>query len=540
MGKFLFFLFFLFKLGLWSQSPNDPLSIDSLRGLLFYDPSRQKPARDCFTGIALDMNVPNEKRFIKIMTNFLEKPFTQETIYILKKEIVSFYQEEGYPIVGVFMPEGQSFSCDTVQILILVGRIGAVQSEGANYFSNEKIGAMFRTKRGEPIRSETVNEDLQWMNLNPFRTTTLVYKPGKEIGETDATLTTKDRFPLRVYGGYENTGNPLTGTPRLLAGFNVGNLFGQDQELNYLFVTEPHPKNWYAHLAGYMIPLPWRDQFRVSGSYTLTRPTDLPDIGLRGSGWQVNGRYSSFFSYSQFECTAFAGYEFKRTNNFLTFGVDTLLDDLIDVSQFVLGLDANATYQFGATVLGLKLYLSPGNMTRFNESNRFQTQRKGAKSNYIFGELTIDQLLQLPWQLTWALNSTFQGASAKLLPSEAFVLGGYYTVRGYDEFASLSDFGILLKNEIRSPAVKLPTFRSKKHEIQFLGFWDFGLSVRDDHQVVDNQSTILSSIGPALRYQFDERLFIRLDWGVQLSHINNLQTNSGRRSRLHSGVQLSF
>lgn len=527
-----FLLFFCF--GIANASP----LIECLKGISFYDPSSQTFSKKCPSGIELDMNIPDEQEFIERMECFLGKPFSKEEVPFLKQEIVSFYQDKGYPVVGAFIPEGQSFSSGSLRVLILVGRLGNVSAKGAKYFCNETIASMFRMKEGALIEEEMVNEDLLWMNLNPFRTTTLVYKPGEKLGETDVVLMTKDRFPLRVYGGYENTGNPLTGTARFLAGFNWGNAFWVGHELNYLFVTETKPKNWYAHVAGYIIPLPWRDQLRFSGSYTFTEPSK--EVGLKGKGWQLSGRYSTLFTSAIFDFTAYLGYEFKRTNNFVGFGFRKETDDSIDISQFVFGIDANRKYQRGSTLVGIKLYRSPGNMTGYNKTKRFREQREGAKSTYTYGVFNIDQVLQLPYKMSWALNSLFQASSAKLLPSEAFVLGGYYTVRGYDEFESLSDNGILLKNEIRSPALNLPTFQKKQHEIQFLAFLDFGVSVRDDPDVIDNYASILSSLGPALRYQFDDRLFVRIDWGYQLSHVNNLQTHSGRDSRLHIGAQLSF
>lgn len=519
----------------------DSYNIELLKGLRFYADPKETLLENCFSGIQLDLAVPKDKKFLEKMECFLGKPFTDETATTLKKEIISYYQGSGYPIVGVFIPSGQTFSCETVQVLILVARLGEVKAEGAKYFSNEKILCQFRLKPGDPIYAETVNEDLQFVNLNPYRRTTLVYEPGKEIGETDILLTTKDRFPLRIYGGYENTGNPLTGTPRLMGGINFGNLFGLDQEINYLFVTETNPQNWYAHIGSYVIPFPWRDQLRLYGSYTFSKPSaGGVDAKLKGKGWQVNGRYSTFFTYSDIDFTAYLGYEFKRTNNFLTFGVLPQFNEFIDISQFVLGIDGSVTYERGSTLFGVKFFLSPGNMTAYNKTSLFRAQREGAKSNYVYGVANIDQLLSLPYNFTFAMNSLFQASSTKLLPSEGFVLGGYYTVRGYDEYDSLSDHGILLKNEIRSPAISLPTFRKKQHELQFLTFWDFGVSISDDQQVIDNHASILSSVGPGLRYQFDNKLLVRIDWGVQLSHVNNLQTDSGRKTRLHSGVQLSF
>ena len=54
---------------------------------------------------------------------------------------------------------------------------------------------------------------------------------------TDLMLRTQDRFPLRVYAGYEDSGNQFTGDDRIITGFNYGDLFHLGQQLSYQFTS---------------------------------------------------------------------------------------------------------------------------------------------------------------------------------------------------------------------------------------------------------------------------------------------------------------
>src|SRR5260370_37782724 len=100
--------------------------------------------------------------------------------------------------------------------------------------------------------------DLNWLNSNPFREVSLLYTPGKSAGTTDVILQTKDRFPLRVYAGYEDSGNPPLGRERWLAGFNWGNAFWADHQLSYQFTTSSDVASMRAYSLTYTAPLPSR------------------------------------------------------------------------------------------------------------------------------------------------------------------------------------------------------------------------------------------------------------------------------------------
>ena len=85
--------------------------------------------------------------------------------------------------------------------------------------------------------ADELTSDLNWINRNPFLQSNILMAPGGAPGTTDLMLRTQDRFPLRVYAGFENSGNQFTGDERILTGFNYGNLFGLGQQLSYQFTS---------------------------------------------------------------------------------------------------------------------------------------------------------------------------------------------------------------------------------------------------------------------------------------------------------------
>lgn len=534
---------FLFTLNFAVAKEKKSQPIYELRGILIrggdgYIPKIEQLRK---SGITFkDLLVPDESALYLEMEKYLSHPVSMDLLDSMKQTIVHHYQSHGYPIVGVVIPE-QDVTDGYLVIEVIIGRLGTVHGEGAKYFSNEKIAAMIRTQPNEYIRSSRMAEDLDWINDNPFRSTQLIYEPGSEPGQTNVSLVTKDRFPLKPYAGYQNTGNIIAGRSRYYAGIDWGNAWGIGHRINYQWSTADPINNWYAHCGNYIAPLPWRNFLELFGAYVSSKPPEGDDTDLNGDSWQVITRYIiPFRTFEIMKNNVSISYEFKRTNNFLSFATDQIFDDSIDVSQFVIGYGFDLNYRRGMTSFEVSLYLSPGGMTAFNKDRNFAQERTGATSNYIYGKLRLDQVLNLPNNFSWVLNTLFQQASGKLLPSEEISLGGFTTVRGYDENEVIGDNGILIKNELRSPSLLMLKSKKIPHTMQFLIFVDFGYTYDADQSILNQENEVLASIGPGVRYAFGDYLSIRFDYGWQLDSIMRKVDESHRHSMGHFGLHCSY
>lgn len=534
---------FLFTLNFAVAKEKKSQPIYELRGILIrggdgYIPKIEQLRK---SGITFkDLLVPDESALYLEMEKYLSHPVSMDLLDSMKQTIVHHYQSNGYPIVGVVIPE-QDVTDGYLVIEVIIGRLGTVHGEGAKYFSNEKIAAMIRTQPNEYIRSSRMAEDLDWINDNPFRSTQLIYEPGSEPGQTNVSLVTKDRFPLKPYAGYQNTGNIIAGRSRYYAGIDWGNAWGIGHRINYQWSTADPINNWYAHCGNYIAPLPWRNFLELFGAYVSSKPPEGDDTDLNGDSWQVITRYIiPFRTFEIMKNNVSISYEFKRTNNFLSFATDQIFDDSIDVSQFVIGYGFDLNYRRGMTSFEVSLYLSPGGMTAFNKDRNFAQERTGATSNYIYGKLRLDQVLNLPNNFSWVLNTLFQQASGKLLPSEEISLGGFATVRGYDENEVIGDNGILIKNELRSPSLLMLKSKKIPHMIQFLIFVDFGYTYDADQSILNKENEVLASIGPGVRYAFGDYVSIRFDYGWQLDSIMRKVDESQRHSMGHFGLHCSY
>lgn len=518
------------------------VQVQELKGLIFLrDPAQVKAGG--VSGIrgvqAPEIALLQGADFGRRMQGFLGKPVSMKSINELIRSVILFHATHDRPYVNVLLPE-QDITSGVLQVLVVEGRVDTVEVTGAKWFRPLAYRQRIRLREGDPIVASTLRGDIEYLNQNAFRSVDVLMAPGREPGTTRLTVQARDRFPLRVYTGVENTGYKSTGEERYLAGFNWGNVFGLDHQFNYQFTTNDDYDGFHAHSGTYIAPLPWRHTLTVFGVIAETRPDFSEDFASKGESSQVSFRYSiPLRELATYSHEIVAGYDFKSTNNNLQFGGDQVFDNTAHVSQFSLGYHAAWPDRFGRTTAALDLIASPGDMTDHNDGESFATIRPGADPSYCYARLGVERLTRLPRDFTLVSRFTGQLTSAALLPTEQLSVGGYSTVRGYRESAANADHGFIMSHELRTPSLPLLRWAGVakvEDSLQLLAFWDLGLAKLKDAAPGEESSVMLSSIGLGARYAINPYFALRADYGWQLSEVEG-DSDAGR---FHFGVVVSF
>lgn len=531
----------------------DSVVTADLKGLLFVPAGSdvRRGGSDRRGVAAAGLDIPDDPAFRAALASRLGRPLTLDGLNDIVRTTVLWFREHDRPLVDVVVPE-QDVTSGTVQIVVVEFRVGAVAAEGNRWFSDDLLTSQIRTRPGERVRASTMLEDIDWLNRNPFRHTDLVYQRGAEPGTTDVVLRTADRFPVRVFGGYENTGTAATGRDRLFAGFNWGNAFWADQQISYQISASPDlldrglrgpggdPRS-VTHAGSWFVPLPWRHTLTVFGSYTETHPDLGSGFDQTGRSSQISARYAvPLPNLGTIRHELQGGVDWKRSNNNLDFGGSSVFRSSTDIAQAVLAYSASRPDESGATALNASLFHSPGGIGDRNSDRVFRTSRAGADARYSYARLGVDRLTRLPADLSWLVRGQAQLSSGNLLPSEQLSLGGNASVRGYAESEVLGDQGLLLSTELRSPETSLARLfgeRDLGDSLQGLVFADYGVASQRHRQAGDDRHTVVLGVGPGLRYSLPPYVTLKLDWGFQLR-----QTNMGenRFGRPHLGLSIAY
>jgi hemolysin activation/secretion protein len=485
--------------------------------------------------------------FRQTVEPFIGRLLTENAVRDLEDTIILYCRVRGKILVDMILP-GQNISEGILQLWFLEGQVGkiTVNNEGRKWFSDNLIRRNVRLKPGDSIDSNKLTQDLNWLNNNPFREVDVAFKPGDKLGYTDVELRVDDRFPVRPYIGYEDSGTRFTGEERLLGGFNWGNVFGLDQQLNYQYSTDINFDLVQAQSGSYIIPLPWRHTITLYGSYVDGKALFSPGSANTTANvhtWQSSIRYAvPLPNVGPYEHGFDAGFDFSRGNNNLLAGGNTVLQNAnTDIAQFVAGYNGALPDPWGRTIFGSEFYYSPGGLTDDNTDAAFNQLRTGAMANYFYARANLERMTKLPWNCLWIVRVWGQFANARLHPDDELSLGGYNTVRGYDERVISGDEGLVVENELRSP----PLFPSRMvgvpqvgDGLQFLGFFDYAFERQEVVLPADgtDPNKTLYSVGLGLRYTIRKNLAVRFDYGFPLTE----KSLNERSSRGHVGVLLSF
>lgn len=515
--------------------------IPALRGVVFVARSEDVLKSATATGIRTT-GVPllDANAFRTRIAPYLGKPVSFRTLKELERLTILFYREQDRPLVDVSLPE-QDIVGGTVQLLVREGTLGEVRVEGNRWFDGRRIREAVRLQPGAPVRVRPLLEDVEYLERNPFRQVTPVLAPGQTPGSTDLVLKVADRLPVRVFAGYEDSGTTSLGRERFLAGINWGNGFGLEHELGYQFMADTAVNRYKAHSAYWRIPLPWRHQIALSGSYAETKGNVNQDFSSLGTSWQISGRYvAPLPQLGRYRQEFQAGFDLKSSDNDLLFGGTNVHSTSADVTQLVFRYSGGLPDTLGVTGLAVELFWGPGRITDGQSSARYQAQRAGADPQYAYATLHLERNWLLPSGFSLLNRLSGQVASGNLLPSEMFGIGGAASVRGYDEHWANGDQAFLASIELRTPAwslgrcAKMPRFENR---LQLLAFIDYGYSELYDPQPQERSNQELTSIGLGFRYQLGPHLDARFDYAWRLETVGTAHWGEGRP---HVSIVASF
>ena len=492
--------------------------------------------------------------FSFLLETFIGERVTEANIRNIQREIIIYYRSHRRSVVDVVVPEQTSIGAGVLQIFVMEGSLGKVEVEGNRWTSEELIAKNLHLEEGAAINTGQLLEDINWLNRNPGRQISPSLRPGASVGSSDVVLQVEESRPFRVFAGVENTGPRFTGSERFFVGGNWFNAFGADHRMSYQFTSDVELQYLKAHSASYEIPLPWRHTVSVYGGYSDAE-SDFPGAlapTQDATSWQASLRYNiPLPKIRSYRHSLSLGFDFKTFNNDLIFlgipGTGGTTD--VDIAQFAAQYQGSMPDQYGATSGGISGYYSPGDLLGGNNDDvSFAGARAASEADYMYTRTSMERQTKLPFQMSWVIRAQGQYAGGNLQSSEQLGLGGYATVRGYDEREGNGDIGYIVSNEIHSPTFSPASLISENatDRLYFLGFYDYG-EVRPVSipSVTAGQDPVITmdSVGLGFRYAVGRNFTLRFDYGWQLRDSGVLTGLFGQRknsSRGHVGATVSF
>ena len=519
--------------------------VDALRGLVLFDDAEELQESTKQAGVNTDkLEFPARSKLAETLSAYLGSPLTLNLLDKINREIVAFGRAHDRPVVDAFAPQGQDISNGVVQIVVVAARRGEIRVEGLEGGAAQRIAEQSRLLRGDVISALALRQELDWLNQNPFRSVDIILERGAEFGETDIVYAVATRRLYRLYGGVEDSGSRISGKERWFSGINWGDVFGLGHQASYQFTSSFDLEQVNAHSFSYLIPLDWRHRFEISAVHVESSP-DVTASGfeLQGTAWELGFRYSiPLASFSNGSHEFELGYDFKAADNDLEFGAIRVSDTQTSISQFLASYRFSFSDRFGNNTGRIRLVVSPGDMTSDNSDASFSASRFAASSDYAYFEGRFSRVTPLtrwlPFGASLFSELVMQYANENLLASEQLAVGGYRSVRGYDDFEVTGEIGLYARNELRGAAIPLLNALRPAIVDQLLPliFTDYGVA-KSKNRLPGEPIAHLWSAGLGFRYQVASFLNFRFDYGWQLKDIPTSQAGAGR---MHAALMLSY
>ena len=492
--------------------------------------------------VRIDSNLSDSTHELekKLIDQFSDQAINRATLQAIKKEIIRYYNEQHQYAVIVEIPE-QEVTSGEVVFSVAPAHIHEIVYKGNKWYSEKRVQKRLKVSPGDAIDENRLLNDVAWMNENPFHYTTVTLSPGPTKGSSDLEINTNDRFPLRVYTGANNTGLESTGTNRIYGGFVWGDAFFVDDLLTYQFTANSNIRRYYAHFASYLSLLPWKHKLSVYGGYAKIHPK-ITDFRNKGKDAQGSMRYKIPFKplYTSFNDEFVFGLDYKYiTSNLFFVGETTpperVVNPQVNVSQAMLGYEFEYTLPHHQTTFHIELFGSFAKWLPHQSIAAYSELRAHAKPRYVYSTVALGYIYT--FSNKYALSGLFRAQATPnvLIPSQQFSLGGFNTVRGYEENVFISDNGVLANFEVRTRPFTL--IKRWNDDLTFIAFMDYGWGY--NYRAFDGikSAAILWGVGPGFRYNIGPYLRVRVDYGFKLHHVSFDDKNAGV---LHAGATLSY
>ena len=520
---------------------DDRILVPSLDAIIVVDRAEKIDTSeriDDLSGVSYDFDSPDTLVHCQCIRRILDaqigQPITLRQLNKMARDIILEYRRCKLPIVDVIIPE-QRITTGTLYIVVVESCIGSVKIQSGCFHDCQDLAKWIEcTRVGNRIYEPNIESDLFWLNQSPFYRTNVDFQKGSQPGTTDVIYKVRDIRPIRGYIGIDDSGVQTLNYGRFFAGAQVANLAGRGGVLGYQYTSDEDFRLLQAHSASYLQSINRDWAFQTFGSYAMVRPMMSFGLSQTGESYQLGTTLKRhlIFDRAQQRNINF-GYDFKSTNNALEFDQTRISQSNADLFQLRLGIDDYIRYDIDQyRVMRFDTFTGPGgSLTGANSTAAFNTIRPGTGPDYFYARAYLESANLIGDNWLMATRLTGQAASRRLLFSETLGLGGFDTVRGFDQRSFNADDGVIANFEL-GPRTYRWGCQHNPQVCRAYSFIDMGNGYVRNARPGENAYAFIISTGVGARYQMSDRLIARFDLGTAIRDDENFD----RSTRAHFGL----
>lgn len=499
-----------------SPLPETPLQINPFRIPSGVDPQQDlsaiiTPKHFNFRG----NTVFTEEQLQAVVAEYLGQPITMANLFQIEQKLTALYVDQGYINSGAIIANTRKATDPTnaeITIQIIEGRISEIEITGAKRLE-KYIKAKFKPNTQKVLREQDIQEAFRWLQVDPLiKGINAQLKPGPVAGQAVLALSVEPANPFEVEVFANNNRAPSVGTFERGATAAYRNVTGLGDTFSVTYRNSPG-----SNILGgsYTVPINIQDgTVGMSFIYGTNNITEKPfdQIDLKTNAIQYE------FSFQQPILRKISGENIQKFTLGVTLSRLETNESLLGIS-FPITEGADDEGRTNSTVLRLSQEWANRDRndaiilrSQFNLGLPIATRNSDRFGNGSFLSLQGQALWAHQFnQLIWVNRAGVQFTDGPVIPSEQFSIGGVSTVRGYRQDGVTRDSGMFLSSEIR-----VPILSGSAGTLQVVPFVDLGHAFNREQRFIPEESQTLASVGLGLQYDLDNRLAVRLDYGIPL------------------------
>ena len=477
--------------------------------------------------------VLQEPAVATLVEPYIGVPLTPQVSELVAATLRTWLQQHGHSFITVYVPP-QDVTDGILHIVVQRAKLdGALQIEGANYFSEASYRAAVPLAAGSEIDAAVVQAGVDRLNRGGYRRVVVAAEPGATSGTTKLVLRTLETRPWTLSAGYNNTGTALTDEDRVTAGVVWGNAFDRGDTLGYSFSADPALEHSLSHSANYGTIFKSGHSLTAFGSYSTIESALPAPLTQDGKSWQTGLRYTVPLAKTAggWERALNFAADFKYADNNLEFAAIPVTNNVTHIAQLGATFSSSHRTPTQGLAWSASLYASPGGLTSANDNEAFERSRFGAKAAYVYGRIEGQYSRALPAGFSLSTTASLQLASGPLLGTEQVNGAGSAGVRGYRESSAFSDEGVLVNTELHLPAFSPFKGRGQADVLAFIdaaALWDLGSGAT---------SAELASSGIGVNYRLGRGFTLSAAYGWQWKEIPDLADQGAGHGHISASVR---
>ncbi len=476
--------------------------------------------------------------------------------------VLSLYQKKNYAGIYVYLPkdiytEGQGLKDDILLIEVLEIPVDKVNTRYYNATDQNEVQKTYLhpgivknwspVKDGQVINEKKLDDYVNLLNLNPDRHVYSIVAKGTEPNTLSLTYDIYEANPWHFFVQVDNSGTKdRQWTPR--AGFINTNLFGYDDRLTMLYQARPDAT--------------FQDNYSVYGSYDVPVITPRLRMNIFGGHSEFNivpeggpfnflGRGNFYGGLLQYNLCQFDNW-FLYINGSYSNEESQVTPSLFPTAGSDVDMDfvgAGAALSRSNDTSNTSFAFNYSKNTGGSSAERFNLARTEAKPYFSIYTLSGNHSQYLDKEKYLQLRSTARWITSdkRLVPAKMTSFGGMYSVRGYKEYDTVADGGILASVQCEFDWLKYqsatdPNKTSKNNAVQKrfdyyelrklspLLFFDYGRATIKDPVIGERANHDLYSAGVGLDFAMGRYFSGACYYGYPLKATEVTDVGDGRVS----------